>query len=259
MTQKSANFVFEGTGLMDSENEDLFSLIDEDEVPIITENDHLFSQFQASRVDEVDFGQNAIAWKRFINNTSSGKVYSARIYDFLEWVMNKREETSETNDLHVYLIFYFDAEHCEVKGDLTPRYGPTTLRGWFSMFMRFWQLSGKGHLRTLCPSIELDLLAWESDYNVKVATTFCKEDIVIFYGLPNTPEILSLKLFLVLAIHIAARSCETTNLTWGNVDSMVDSRGVCSYKITFERKKRRGLANAQPQYCLITGTEEVVL
>jgi len=130
----------------------------------------------------------------------------ARIGDFLRWQLISEVAKSVTT-LEDKLILYFEENHNakKVDGSGEGRFAPTTLRGWFSMFVRFWQLTGKGNLHVLVPIIEINLMSWESTYESTSAKALTKQDYLTLYSLSSTDESLSIKFFCVLAIHIAGR------------------------------------------------------
>jgi len=114
-------------------------------------------------------------------------------------------------------------------------------------------------LKIICPIIELNLTSWENTYFAKVAKTLTKEDCLALYSLPNTAKILSYKFFCILALHIARRNCETTYLTWNCLKALhSDDTNEKSYRLSFDRKKSRGISSSHAQYCIITGEIEVI-
>jgi len=255
-----------GMSSSDEEDDNTLMLNDDDNINFDDdlfndEEDNHFSQLQENEIanSQVDYGQNNISWKQFIVNKASSSKYVARINDFLHWQLDSRV-TAGANSLVDKLVLYFQASHLALKdnGSMEARYAPTTLRGWFSMFVRFWQLTGKGNLHVLCPIIELNITCWETIYNSKVAKTLTKEDCLALYSLPSTSSNLILKCFCILALHIAGRNCETTYLTWDCLHVLHNDDNEKSYRLTFERKKRRGVASTHSQYCIITGETEVL-
>jgi len=48
--------------------------------------------------------------------------------------------TQGANTLEDQLVLYFQAQHAALQenNNSKARYAPTTMRGWFSMFVRFW-------------------------------------------------------------------------------------------------------------------------
>jgi len=164
--------------------------------------------------------------------------------------------TFGANTLEDKLVLYFQKSHL-LFTDNNPRYAPTTMRGWLSMFLRYWQLTGKGNLKVLCPIIELNITAWETEYNSKSAKTFTKDDFYQLYQMLSTHSYLLLKVFCILAIHIAARNCKVVYLTWNCLETLYNDEHEKSYKLSFESKKRRGAASSHSNYCIITGQIEV--
>jgi len=114
-------------------------------------------------------------------------------------------------------------------------------------------------LKIICPIIELNLTSWENTYFAKVAKTLTKEDCLALYSPPNTAKILAYKFFCILAPHIAGRNCETTYLTWNSLMALhSDDTNEKSYRLSFDRKKRRGNSSSHAQYCIITGEIELI-
>lgn len=126
------------------------------------------------------------------------------------------------------------------------------------MFSRFWQLTGKGDLHVLCPIIELNITSWGKTYNTRGAKALTKDDCLQLYSIPSTPANLILKFFCILALHIAARQCETTYLNWECLEVLKTTENDKCYKLSFARKIRRGTGSALPQYCIIDGEIEVL-
>jgi len=99
----------------------------------------------------------------------------------------------------------------------------------------------------------------ESKYNAKSAQTFTKEDFLQLYEMPSTHSNLLLKVFCIVALHIAARNCEAVYLTWNCLEILHNDKQEKSYKLNFKRKKRRENIVPHAQFCIITGEVEVLL
>ena len=84
----------------------------------------------------------------------------------------------------------------------------TSMRGWYSMFVSYFLYIGRGSLKESVPILEAKLDQWDKTHVVNKAATFCKEDLVKFYDMENTPEKLLAKVYSVLALSFAARGCE---------------------------------------------------
>ena len=76
------------------------------------------------------------------------------------------------------LILYFDHAHCMKKeGTDEPKYAPTSLRSWNSMFLAFYRHTGRGDLAQKIPIILSNIGKWEKTYTAKKATCFEADDI----------------------------------------------------------------------------------
>jgi integrase len=196
-----------------------------------------------------DLGQNKASWKEYLKGLGSSNTYQNRIFHFLRFVLsNMKKEIgnfsiADDQYLEQQLILYFECMRSLKKKDdeRIPRYGGTTLRGWFSMFFSFWLHTGRGNLSEKVPIIEVKIKQWENNQSVKKSAVFTKEDLIQLHALPNTPEILMLKFYSVIACAFAARGAELVDLKHSNLkrQQCMDT-GDVSYKIIFSRSKNRG-------------------
>jgi hypothetical protein len=110
-------------------------------------------------------GRDHPSWIAFLEGFGSKDAYKKRVDDFFQW-----QASVDGDDLVAKLIQYFKTQH---DGGLAP----TTLRSWFSMFVKFWLHSGRGDLKLLAPIIEDNLSKWEKNHSVKKSKTFTKEQL----------------------------------------------------------------------------------
>lgn len=118
------------------------------------------------------FGMNDPNWARAMVGFASAKLYEDRVLDFF-YFQDDRDGDFVTN-----LIAYFDNAHNKLKDDdLSPVYSATTLRGWYSMFCKFYSLVHKRDLKKDAPIIEDQISKWEKQCTVTKSKTFTKENI----------------------------------------------------------------------------------
>jgi len=121
------------------------------------------------------YGWNSPSWISFLKNFKSAAKYEERLLDFLKFADEKNSDTL-SDSLTSCLIEYFDVRRAE-RRDEGPRYCGTTLRGWFSMFLKFWMYTGLGDLRQKAPILENNIGKWEKAQVVVKAVTFEKDDL----------------------------------------------------------------------------------
>ena len=60
---------------------------------------------------------------------------------------------------------YFEYSHLLLLNEENkPRYAPTTMRTWYSMFQKYWLHNAKEDLHTKVPIIDSDLIKWPKGY-----------------------------------------------------------------------------------------------
>ena len=106
-----------------------------------------------------------------MSDFKSSARYRERILDFLKYA-DQCDVGADCNSLVKCLLDYFELKRREKKpGEETPRFCGTTLRGWFSMCLKFWDL------RVIAPILENNISKWEKTEVVVKAATFEKEDL----------------------------------------------------------------------------------
>lgn len=125
------------------------------------------------------YGFYSASWVSFLRDFASAEKYKQRVLNFLIWANRRNVEPA---GLTLSLIDYFDARHKETVGDGDPdlRYAGTTLRGWLSIFSKFWKYSGKGDLKKDAAVIEDNISKWEKNQVVDKANTFEMDDLGFF-------------------------------------------------------------------------------
>lgn len=103
-------------------------------------------------------------------NFASAKLYEERILSFFHY-QDDKDGGFVTNHIE-----YFDDAHEKLK-DGSRVYSPTTLRGWLSMFSKFYFLVHKRDLKMDAPIIENQIDKWEKECVVAKARTFTKQNI----------------------------------------------------------------------------------
>ena len=79
------------------------------------------------------------------------------------------------------------------------------------------------------------------------------------YALPNTAELLQLKVYAVVASHFAARSCEAFAIEFGQLVKVRDTTNGDFYKLFYERAKVSGPRCPDDLFALISGSDEVAI
>jgi len=187
----------EGLGL-DVEH-DMWETLQEDN------QDH--SELSPQQLEE--YGANSPSWLAFLEGLKSRDTYEKRLYDFLLF-----HSANPQNDMTTNLINYFQVSHAkkDEEGDLY--HAPTSLRSWFSVFLKFYLHSGRGDLKKDAPIIATKLNQWEKEYEQIKAKTFTKQDLLPLFTAPNDTTILQWKVYAALALGCAGRTCEMDRMTW---------------------------------------------
>jgi hypothetical protein len=132
--------------------------------------------------DREIFVPTTYSWDHFLEGFESRKKYEQRIvlfYTFGDSKGYQRDDNGYFLSAEQVLHQYFITSHSIVKKDNKRCYAPTTLRGWYSMFQKYWLHDGKGNLDTIAPIIDSDLVKWSKGYEEKKSKTFSKEQLGI--------------------------------------------------------------------------------
>ena len=125
--------------------------------------------------DGKDFHRRNISWVRYLKDLESGPIYKNRIDEWIAWL-------DKPNDFGVKPVFetkedaiegYFQDMH--EKG-----YAASTLFGWWSIFVKYWEMTKQGNLKTRLPIIEPTLKKWAKAERIKKANVFTEEQQEIF-------------------------------------------------------------------------------
>ena len=193
-----------------------------------------------------EYGQNSPSWQAVMSDFASAKEYKARVIDFLQWFQgckfNVGNESflNPANGLETGLIQYFYHSRSQRKPTGEPMFCAGTLRGWFSIFLKFWKFTGKGNLRKKCTLIEDEIGKWEKLEDVKQSLVFSKHHIDAMYQLPDNEKTIVLKAFGAIAICFAGRPSEVHQVLWSDVSECRDENNSIFYKVKHSRKKRKG-------------------
>jgi len=109
------------------------------------------------------------AWDSFLKDFKSKRLYEQRIQDFAAFIFRstgKKLLEFECDELIGLLIRYFDFNHGLKNPEGTQKYAGTTLRSWFSIFLKFWRYTGRGNLREQALIIEDNIGKWEKEQTV---------------------------------------------------------------------------------------------
>ena len=158
------------------------------------------------------------SWQLCMQNSLSATTYLDRIEIFVRW----SESIHSLDDFHAKLIQYFQFEKDKLCEDTSSGVKPPiSMRGWVSIFKKWYFHLGHGDLTEKLPIIEQNLNMWEKSHVVLKASTFDSQDLQKFHNLPNTSSTILLKCFSVLAIAFAARGCEIYHLDWNNIKKVL--------------------------------------
>eukprot|EP01031_Cornospumella_fuschlensis_P028042 gene28042-33861_t len=203
-----------------------------------------------------DFGQNSYQWQSFLSGMQSRKQYEKQVQSFISFHISYALEHPECSDLTENAVRYFDYLRSKVDGKGDPLYAPTTMRSFLSMLTKFWQMTGKGDLKTMAPLIENNLDKWDKIYKPVKAKVFTKEQIGYFLRLADTPQVLLQKAYCVLSIAFAARGYEACTLSFDMIASATNEQTKeRMYCVTFQRAKNTGPLESHRAFVL--GAEEV--
>jgi hypothetical protein len=124
------------------------------------------------------------SWTSFLREFASKIKYERRIENFYAY----GDSNNYPRDIDGYFLNaeevlhrYFEFSHLLMNEDNKPRYAPTSLRGWYSIFLKYWIHTGKGNIDTIAPIIDSDLVKWTKGYEEKKAKVFSKEQLGIKY------------------------------------------------------------------------------
>jgi len=117
-----------------------------------------------------DSGQEHPDWKEFLRTFPSRKAYSDRVNHFILW----QNQIIDNSDLLARLKVYFQVHHDMLKENGSAFYAPTCFRTWFSIFLKFWNFTGKGNLKSLAPLLYSNLTVWETGYEEAHAEPFTR-------------------------------------------------------------------------------------
>ena len=91
----------------------------------------------------INYGQLHPDWITFLTTFGSAKAYRKRVDHFIFWqslLIDDRDQLARLKD-------YFFHHHAIKREDGIPLYAPTAFRSWFSIFSKFWLISGRGDLK----------------------------------------------------------------------------------------------------------------
>ena len=174
---------------LDSERESEMEEVEEQDD--LNMDEQIFEEIEGQDHLSLDgLGLDAPNWLSFLRNFKSSQHYSDRVIDFLKWY--KQNDFSQNIPLSQSLNNYFDFARGlqNIKDPSKPKYAPTTLNSWFSIFEKFflyaWDLELKQTNRILLDNIK----KWKKGYKPKKSKTMTKENLIRFLELPNDSKIL---------------------------------------------------------------------
>lgn len=112
-------------------------------------------------------------WVSFLNGFKSKKKYENVLADYLTFHDKRPGSTGMELSMRSSLPRYVDAKYAEVLENGQKRYKASTIRSWYSVLKRFWELVHHKDLKEVLPAIEINLSKWEKSMApVKKAKTF---------------------------------------------------------------------------------------
>ena len=126
------------------------------------------SQPLATSKPLVEFTENHPDWLEFLINFESRDIYKKRIDDFFNWQRLQIDDKDLLGRLKDYFHFFHDKK----KEDGSSHYAPTIFRSWFSIFTKFWLMTGRGDLKLQAPVLYALFTTWETFLNSKIFIFF---------------------------------------------------------------------------------------
>lgn len=208
---------------------------------------------QTENVDQAAEGMHNPNWIAFLEGIGKRETYKNRVLHFLAW-----KKSNNKTDENQAVIDYFECYKPLTQGEpQRPSYAATTLRSWFSILSSFWTYTNRGDLKKDAKLADVRISQWQKHHKKRKAKTFDKHELEQFFRMPNTPDILVIKAYAVVAIAFAARGTEALMLTWDRVVRMtIDSTGKPNYKLYYERLKPADKPDTEA-YATVSGDLEV--
>lgn len=204
---------------------------------------------------ETCYGQLTPSWIDAMKGFSSANMYRQRVIFFLQYYDRRKLEFSSIEAALVQ-YFYDSRNTPKVVGKPESKYCGTTLRGWFSIFLKFWKFTGKGNLRASCSCIEDNIGKWEKTESVRTALVFDEQNLFDAYNLNDTNESCYWKCFLSVSRCFAGRPSETFDLVFESFEYCTNQgSGLPMFIVNHIRKKTVGTVKPHNQF--ITGELEV--
>jgi hypothetical protein len=132
------------------------------------------------------------------------------------------------------------------------------MRGWLSIFCKFWKYVKLQDLKVVAPMIEANINAQEKKQKTaKQAKVFSSEELLNFYSQPKTANNLGDMAYAVMGISFGGRGAEIIEIEFKDVTRTVSvETGETQIKVSYQRKKEKGVPARGT--ALITGAIEVV-
>ncbi|KAJ1401803.1 hypothetical protein B484DRAFT_437743, partial [Ochromonadaceae sp. CCMP2298] len=168
----------------------------------------------------------------FFENFKSSKKYIVEHTKFL--LFHEKQTACSEADLIPNIVKYFKDSYAKKTNrpgatadglqDIKLK-ASTTLRGVFSVLIKFWQYTGRGELKKLAPLVTDLLGQWDKDHRTKQSATFTREHITRLLSSPDCPKMLLNKTYAVVSLALAGRGIEAYNVCVGDVTRVEDGEG----------------------------------
>ena len=224
--------------------------------------DPLFTLTQPTDINsmnELNLEEKHHAWLKFLENFKSTEKYQKRVNNFFHW---RSTLESKSDFIHDDLEAYFQMIIDLVDDEGKAIYCATCPRQMFSIFAKYYQMTGRGELKIILPVLYASFNHLESGYEESHAREFTKEDLLKLHALDDNNTTLFYKAYSAAAVAFASRSSETFKLNFWKTGAIPDEKHSFiqklqdgSYRVDFLRNKNYG-KQGRATYNLIIGTEE---
>lgn len=209
---------------------------------------------QQSTFDPYAAGLKNPSWLAYLEEFGSRDKYEKRVLDFKLWCHTKMWEANYPE--RSKLLDYFIYSHGLKKTDGSPLYAPTSLRGWTSMFLKFFKYVHNENIKETLPLLHDKLTAWEKEYTVTKSKVFSEEDVEALYDLPCIYTNVGKKCYAAIALHFAARGVEMLPFSFMDVKRIMHD-GRPAYEIHYKRAKLVGTRSSDGQFALVLNAKAV--
>jgi hypothetical protein len=241
----------------------LDSLFQEDYSPFSQSENFSLTQQATLSVSTEDHFQNHPDWLSFLESFQSKEIYKARIQDFFNYQATLIDQFDQLQRLKNYFV----EEHNKKNLDQSPKHAATAYRQWFSIFKKFWLLTGRGDLESLCPLLWTSFDSWEKGYLESHAKEFTRKMLQQYHLTcpENDVDHEFYKSYSVVGTSYGGRSGEPIKVHFWQPGckpdkdhSYISKRDDGSYMIQYNRNKQRKKTDQRKDtFTIITGELEI--